>query len=241
MVSACLAIGVVIGLVLRRVASVWLPRLRSLPPASTDTVNFFHGVVFPAPHDPRWRSDRGSWLFSDGPGLIVVAPRPAHGEDFSIDATIYIGGSFIDSGRNVRAYWTAIERAQEDLGRQLRLAFVEPAILSEPLPRKKEAPPIPETTAAVPAMFPPPERTADERLLLVPRADDPRWKATSLGNFIVSRDNHSLLLFENGSIYIDGQEWIRHPSLKDLHHDLRARLGVVAKPNMDAIAIEMLK
>jgi hypothetical protein len=240
MVSACLAIGVVIGLMLRQVASVWLPRLRFLPPASTDTVNLFHGVVFPAPHDPRWRSDRGSWLFSDGPGLIAVAPRPAHGEDFSIDATIYIGGSFIDSGRNVRAYWTAIERAQEDLGRQLRLALVEPAILSEPLPRKKATPDIADTGAAVPAILPPPERTADERLLLVPRAGDPRWKAT-MDFFSISANNHMLSLFESGRILVDSQLWLSHPSLKDLHRDLRTRLGAVAKANTDVVVAEMLK
>src|SRR6185312_12000900 len=92
------------------------------PPAPPPPVNMFRGVVFPAPHDPRWRlgapDSEGRDVFLFGDSDIILGP-----------GFLGIGRHLVSDGVAALAYYAAVGRARTEFAQTLALQRVEPAIM----------------------------------------------------------------------------------------------------------------
>ena len=118
--SICLLAGIAIGTCL---TSVYRAYREPNAPRALEAVNLFHGVVFPAPHDPRWRF-AGRWAFPCGSVEIILTPS----------GILFVGTTEIE--READDYLAAVVKAQASLERLFALTRVESAIHSERLKLK---------------------------------------------------------------------------------------------------------
>lgn len=232
MIAALKLAGLVgLGAVATLLAQAW--RRLTVAHLLSSAVNVFDRVVFPAPHDPRWHLRGREWCFGEDHAIRLTA------------GSLRIGEVEIAGGRRAREYREATAKAQEEFARVLALARVEPAIHWEPLAAVTSS-----STVLAGGMRPPVlalGETAERSALIdghiLPWSQDLRWKRgkTEMGSFAIHIKNHSIIVFRDGSVYLDTEKWFKHDDAETLWREIDLRVAPNERIDKAGIALKIIR